>query len=95
MNARINLMVEGAIQVNPTRECDLIVTGVWNLETRDALMLADGGFRTDRAGEQLSLQQLTDIGRTNDHHLTFMCALPDSGIRMGIDRNEDEVPDGD
>ena len=95
MNARINLMVEHAIQVNPTRECDLIVEGVWNLEARGALMLADGTFQTDRAGEQLSLQQLTDIGRTNDHHLTFMCTLPNSGKRMGIDRNEDEAPDGD
>ena len=87
-------MVARAVQVNSTRECDLIVKGVWNLESR-ALMLADGTFQTDRAGEQLSLQQLTDIGRTNDHHLTFLCTPPNSGIRMGIDRNEDGVLDGD
>ncbi len=91
MDARINLLPELATQVNTSRECDLIVKSAWNLEARVALMLADGTFQTDRAGEQLSLQQLIDIGRTNNHHVTSMCTPPNSGIRMRINRNEDGV----
>ena len=79
----------------PVPECDLIVKGAWNGEQRSALRLTDNSFQTDRAAETLSLQELKNLGAEAGNHLTFTCAPPNSGSRMGIDRDLDGVFDLD
>ena len=76
-------------------ECDLVAKGVWGGETRGAVRQADNLFQTDRAAEVLTLDQLKDLGRIAGNHVTFTCVPPNSGIRIGIDRNLDGVLDGD
>jgi len=61
------------------------------MDARGAVMRDDRNFQTDRSAEQLTRQQLIDLGRTSGHHLTFTCTPPNSGNCMGIDRDEDGV----
>ena len=51
-----------------------------------------GQFRTDR-NELLSDAQVRALAGT-EGPLTYTCAPPGSGVRMGIDRDEDTVLDG-
>ena len=66
------------------------------MERRGWLFESDNLFHSDRAAEgPLPPQALIDFARLPSQELTFTCAPPDSGIRMGIDRDEDGILDGD
>ncbi|MEO0421279.1 MAG: hypothetical protein AAF184_03015 [Pseudomonadota bacterium] len=81
---------------SPRPACDLIVKGIWGGAPRGAVRQANGQFRTDREGDSpLSIRALLQISQRPGQSLTFTCVPPGSGERMGIDRNEDGVLDGD
>ena len=92
---RIDLLFARAQVAGSVPECDLIVKGVWNGEQRGAVRLSDDQFQTDRTAQQLTLQELKDLGTQSGNHLTFTCTPPNSGQRMGIDRDLDGVLDLD
>lgn len=94
VESRIDLMFARAQITGTVPECDLIVKGVWNNESRGAVRMADDSFQTDRSAEILSLQELKDLGAQSGNHLTFTCAPPNSGQRMGIDRDLNGILDG-
>jgi YVTN family beta-propeller protein len=79
-------------------ECDVVVKGVqggeargWALERLGACGPAQSiFFRSDRAVEApLTDAQLRNVAATPGNQLTYTCAPPGSGERMGIDRDLD------
>ncbi len=93
--ARVDLLMARAQVTGRLPECDLVVKGVWDGEVRGAVRLEDDTFQSDRQGEILSLEQLKILAGQDDNHLTFTCTPPNSGLRMGADRDEDGVFDRD
>lgn len=89
---RINLMVARA----GAGECDLVVKGNVAGQTRGWYRKANGRFQSDKAAEApLSDTQLRRVARTAGQELTYTCVPPGSGVRIGVDRDEDGVFDGD
>ena len=77
-------------------ECDLVASGVIGGMARSWAMDRSGMFMPARAGElaldRAGLEALvTDAG----DRLTFTCTPWGSGGRVGIDRDQDGVLDGD
>ena len=94
--ARIDLLVARAKVERPVPECDLIVKGVVDGAARGWLMTADERFVSDRASEApWTRAALEAAASVNGQALTFTCAPWGSGRRMGIDRDEDGLFDGD
>jgi DNA-binding beta-propeller fold protein YncE len=94
--ARLDLLVQQGLVEAPIPECDLVVKGVINNQSRSWLLLQSGEFQSDREGEDLltrdALQaQLVDP----EDRLTFTCTPWGSGVRIGIDRDLDGILDGD
>ncbi len=72
-----------------TKECDLVARGVVNGQQRGYL-LKSGSYRTDKAGEStLSKDQIRTLAKAGSNSLTFTCVPPGSGVRVGLDRDED------
>jgi hypothetical protein len=98
---RVDLLVERAATPRPFRgapasECDLVAKGVADGRARGWVRTADGRFRSDRAREKPWRESdLRALARRPHQELTFTCVPPGSGVRMGIDRDEDGVLDGD
>ena len=89
-------MRERALVTEPLSECDLIAKGMVNGEQRGWVMLSDGRFISDRAAEgTVGLIELAQLALTPGQEMTFTCAPPNSGFRMGVDRDEDGVFDRD
>jgi DNA-binding beta-propeller fold protein YncE len=101
--ARIDLMIQRAMTAfdlvdHPgATECDLIVKGTIAGESRGWLMHnVSGMFQSDKTAEApLSDGDLRALSSTPGQELTYTCVPPGSGVRMGIDRDEDAVLDGD
>jgi hypothetical protein len=95
---RIDLMIARAA-ATPS-ECVVVAKGVvlngtiW--EQRGAYRLPSGSFRTDRTSEPLLTDgTLRGLAATPGQELTYTCAPPGSGVRMGVDRDEDGYFDRD
>ena len=89
---RIDLLINRAL----AGESDLIVKGHVNGKTRGWVLQGDGSFKPDK----LSEASLTDAELRNTafmilQELTYTSVPPGSGIRAGIDQDEDAVLDGD
>ncbi len=77
-------------------ECDLVVKGVVAGEMRGWVRTAAGTFQSDRAAESpLTDAQLRALAATPGEDLTFTAVPPGSGVRTGIDRDEDGYLDRD
>lgn len=88
-DTRIDLLIDRA----DADECDLVARGVVQNEARGYLYQGGATFESDR-GETVSYQQLRMAARDVDGAITFTCVPPGSGVWLGIDRNQDGVPDG-
>lgn len=89
---RLNLLVDRAqLPANSRAECDLVAKGVLNNEQRGYLMNRDASFKSDRAGESLSLTELLEFAEQDSSGVTFTCLPPGSGVWFGIDRDENGV----
>jgi hypothetical protein len=90
--ARVDLLIARAAAGN----ADLIVTGNISGAARGWLRLADGTFRSSRAVDlPLSEVALRSLAATVGQELTFTAVPPGSGLRIGIDRDQDNSTDGD
>jgi len=78
-------------------ECDLVVKGGSRCGEKGYLYdVASGLFRGGRAcNPPLSDAGLRQLALLQGGELTYTCAPPGSGVRLGIDRDEDGVLDGD
>jgi len=102
-DARIVLLIaqagapfDSAVLGGAVTECDLVVKGVLNGETRG--WVYDTGltlFQSDRAAETHTDGDLRTNALTAGQELTYTCVPPGSGVRVGIDRDEDGELDGD
>lgn len=99
VNPRIDLLIQRAntnfsslMLGGNVKECDLIVKGAFGGVERGAVRVASGEFRTDR-NELLPDASVRALAAT-EGPLTYTCVPPGSGVRMGIDRDEDTVLDG-
>ena len=94
--SRLDLFVERALVELPVPECDLVANGFVDMETRGWVMMQDGNFQSDQAGEaELSRTELEALVDAPDETITFMCTPWGSGNRIGIDRDDDGVLNGD
>ena len=73
----------------------LVVKGVLNNAQRGWLLdKATGKLQSDRTGDpELSDATLRGQAATAGQELTYTCVPPGSGVRIGIDRDEDGFPD--
>src|SRR4029079_527855 len=90
--ARVDLLLARAAQ----GECDLIVRGALDGEGRGWLHAGGGSFRSDRAAEPLiSAAELRIQAATPGQERTWTCLPPGTGVRGGLDRDEDGALDRD
>lgn len=99
VSARIDLMIQRAatnftsiMLGGAMKECDLIAKGSVGGVERGWVRMADGQFRSDI--DTLVSEASLRVLATTEGPLTYTCAPPGSGIRMGINRDEDNFPDG-
>src|SRR6185503_2754920 len=77
-------------------ECDLVMHGVFAGEPRGAYRLANGMIRSDRIGDPLTTEAVVRAGAsTPGQEVTYSCAPPGSGQRLGVDRDQDGFFDRD
>jgi YVTN family beta-propeller protein len=103
VDARIDLLVaqagtEWVVLGNAGRmSCDLVVKGVVGGEARGFVWdPAAGVFLSDRAGEPgISDADLRAVSEQPGQSLTYTCATPGSGLRVGVDRDADGWRDRD
>jgi len=78
-------------------DCDVIVKGAISGQQRGWVRLPGGFFRSDRTTEPLdtaaTLRAKVLLGPSQE--LTYTCAPAGSGVRMGVDRDEDGYFDRD
>jgi len=79
--------------LDPRDECDLIVKGRIEGAERGWVRLDDGSFLSDR-GDIYGDAELRALAQVPGQELTYTCTPPGSGIRMGVDRDEDGILDG-
>lgn len=96
---RINLLINRAnanfssLMLGGTvKECDLVVKGTFDGAERGWVRESNGQFRSD-VDDVVSDATLRGYAVTQGP-LTYTCAPPGSGVRMGINRDEDNVLDG-
>jgi DNA-binding beta-propeller fold protein YncE len=77
-------------------ECDLVVKTVEGGVAKGYLRQSDGSFLPDDGGAAISGATLRARSDPNGdaQDLVYTCAPPGSGTRMGIDRDQDSVLDG-
>jgi hypothetical protein len=74
-------------------ECDLIAKAVVNSRQTGFVRRADGRFYPDDGGAALTDAQLRAVAIQYGQPVTYTCAPPGSGQRMGVDRDLDGVLD--
>jgi hypothetical protein len=101
-NPRVNLLVARAdagfvsrVLGGAVTECELIAKGIIAGAQRGALYLGGNTWQSDRLSEpQFPTSFLLGLIQPGQE-ITFTCAPPGSGLRMGIDRDEDGFLDRD
>ena len=92
VSARINLL-EARADVD---ECDLVAKGHVGSFNVGFVYLGNGSFAADRqASPPISATALRSIVTSGSGTLTYTCAPPGSGQRLGVDRDLDGFLDGD
>jgi hypothetical protein len=77
-------------------ECQLVVKGTLAGKQRGWVRVFGGVFASDKSAEPaLTDAALRALALVPGQELTYTCVPPGSGPRMGIDRDEDGVRDGD
>ncbi len=73
-------------------QCDLIVKGVVGGEQVGGLLVPSGGILPDDGGAVVPVGVFRALADIPGQELTYTCAPFGSGMRMGIDRDEDGRP---
>jgi YVTN family beta-propeller protein len=89
---RVDLLIQRAA----AGECDLTVKGTLDGEQRGWYRTASGTFRSDRTTEpEVSDAELRAQAALSGQERTYTCVPPGSGVRVGVDRDQDRVLDRD
>jgi YVTN family beta-propeller protein len=96
VDPRINAMLTAAGTAYPSkllgvgsRQCDIIVKGVFSGEQRGAVRLSGGLFQPDDNSAPVTEATIRALSNTAGQELTYTCVPFGSGVRMGIDRDLD------
>jgi YVTN family beta-propeller protein len=97
--ARVDLLIQRAnttyftnAELGVVKECDLIAKGIVDGEQRGWVYVGGNSFQSDSEGESLwSKSQLLTEATSPGQPITFTCVPPGSGVRMGIDRDQDTI----
>jgi DNA-binding beta-propeller fold protein YncE len=75
-------------------DCDLVVKGVIGGLARGAVYVGGNQFQLDRNTDPLiGATDLRTLAGTAGQELTYTCVPPGSGMRIGVDRDEDNLLD--
>lgn len=92
--ARLELLRARASVIGPRPECELVAQGVLGGRRFSALLNSAGSFtRADATGTLVGFDALYDAADGPGNSITWTCVPPGSGLRIGIDRNLDGIPD--
>ncbi len=92
VSARIGLILQRA----NAGECDVVVKGRVDGEQRGWVMVDTATFQSDRGGEPtIGDTALRALASVPGQELTYTAVPPGSGVRIGIDRDEDGFYDTD
>ena len=89
---RASTPFESFILGGTVTECEVVVKGVVDGQARGWVRLSDGSFKDDLG--VVSTEAEVRALAAQEGPLTYTCVPPGSGVRMGIDRDGDSVPDG-
>ena len=89
---RARVSFQSAVLGGPVTECDLIAKATVAGQPRGWVRLRNGHFLDD-LGERWTPSRLRTLA-TGGTPVTYTCAPPASGRRMGIDRDRDTILDG-
>jgi len=99
VDGRIDAMLTAAATSYPSKllgpganQCDVIVKGVFGGVQRGAVRVAGGDFLPDDGTAAIAESVVRALSNTPGQELTYSCVPFGSGVRMGIDRDEDGVP---
>jgi len=92
---KLQIMLQRAAVTGEREECELIAKGLIDGQRRGYFRLPTGQFQSDRAAEVTDAAELITKANQPGQTITFTCAPPGSGTRMGIDRDNDGLYDGD
>ncbi len=93
---RLDLLIERGLVTEPVPECDLVAHGVIGGRSEGFLLGADGLFVSDRRADSAASRAGLEARLTGPaDRLTFTCVPWGSGQRIGLDRDEDGVLNGD
>ncbi len=104
VHTRIDLMRDSALDLFAMKdapgahECDLIVKGKLAGKPRGWRMLASGpdtGRYLDDLDTLIDDAALRAQAQDAGQELVFTCVYPGAGVRLGTDRDEDGIPDGE
>jgi DNA-binding beta-propeller fold protein YncE/mono/diheme cytochrome c family protein len=91
---RLNLLVQRALVTSPRAECELVAKGVLQNTAKGWVMNGSQSFVPNVSTETaLTLQALLDQASAAGAALTFTCAPPGNGARIGVDRDADGLLD--
>ena len=89
---RIDLLIARAL----AGDADLIIKTIIAGESRGAVWTASNSYQTDKASDGLfSETNIRNIALVAGQEVTYTAVPPGSGIRLGIDRDEDTILDND
>jgi DNA-binding beta-propeller fold protein YncE len=102
---QITLTATNAVTVNPridlliardtAGECDVVVKGILSGEERGGVRNGAGQFQMDRSGDVRTDVALRALALVPGQELTYTCAPPGAGARIGTDRDGDGFLDRD
>jgi hypothetical protein len=91
-NARLNLLLSRA----DVGECDVVGKARFALEEIGFLYVGANEFASScQSIGTISKTALLSLAQIFQRELTFTCVPPGSGERIGLDRDEDGIRDGD
>jgi hypothetical protein len=93
VDPRIDLLLARATAV--PSECDVVVKGTVGGEQRGYYRFPGGVFQSDRLAETHPNDAAVRALSTPGQDLTWTCVPPGSGERIGVDRDDDGIYDGD
>lgn len=96
VTSRVNLLVQRALVTSPRPECELVARATIQNVAKGWVMNSGQSFVPNAASEAaLTLQGLLNQVTSAGTPVTFTCAPPGNGSRIGVDRDSDNVLDRD
>ncbi|MBN4055280.1 hypothetical protein JYU12_00900 [bacterium AH-315-K03] len=92
VSARLNLLVARALVTSPRPECELVASVVLDGQSLGWVMNSNSTFvPSDTNRRSSSLTGLLDEAGRQNTGVTFTCAPPGNGTRVGVDRDLDGI----